>query len=287
MSSEKKKIKIVTDSVADIPQDLLDKWNIDVIPCYVSYGGESYADDGKELDREKFYTSVSSMEEFPKTAAPPPAVAEEILRNALEGYDAIVTIHVADALSGTINNVRIASKSFPDGVVTVLDSETVSMGIGWQVIVAAEVAAETGSVEAVVKAVEGVRKNHKLYAAIYTMEFLRRSGRVSAVVASVGSFLKIKPIITILEKGEVVSAHRIRTFKKAKDKLAELLQEEGELERVAIIHTMNEEGARDFKETYSHLLPENTIISEVGPTLGTHIGIGSLGFISLKKGWQN
>lgn len=287
MSTEKQKIRIVTDSVADIPQDLLDKWNIVVIPCYVSYGGNSYADDGEELDRAEFYNSISSMQEFPKTAAPPPTIAEEILREALEGYDKIVAIHVADNLSGTINNVRIASKSFPDGVVTVLDSKTVSMGIGWQVLVACEVAAETGDIDAVIKAVEGVRNNNKLYAAIYTMEFLRRSGRVSAVVASVGSFLKIKPIITVEKDGEVVSVHRIRTFKKAKDKLAEILQEEGKLDRLAIIHTMDEQGAKEFKAEYGHLMPENTIITEVGPTLGTHIGINSIGFVSVKSGWDS
>jgi DegV family protein with EDD domain len=115
------------------------------------------------------------------------------------------------------------------------------------------------------------------------MDFLRRSGRVSAVVASIGSILQIKPIVTVLEKGKVEAVHRIRTFSKAKDKLKELLDAEGTLDRLAIIHTQNEAGAREFMEEHRSMMPQNTIITEVGPTLGTHIGLNSLGFVSVRK----
>lgn len=279
----KKKIKVITDSVCDLPPDLLEKWAIDIVPCYVNYGGESYADDGQELDRTKFYQAVSSMKDFPSTAAPPPAIAEDIITRAIEGYDYLISINVAESLSGTYNNVRIAANNVAPDRITVIDSETVSMGIGWQAIVAAEVAAETGDVEAVKKAVEETKQKHKLYAAIYTMEFLRRSGRVSGVVAGIGSILQIKPIVTVLEKGHVESVHRIRTFKKARIKLKELLDAEGALDRLAIIHTQNEESARNFRDEHRAIMPENTIITEVGPTLGTHIGLNSLGFVSIRK----
>jgi DegV family protein with EDD domain len=281
-----KKIRIITDSVSDIPAALLAKWNIDVIPCYVNYDGGSYADDGKELNRTEFYQSIASMKDFPSTAAPPPAIAEEVLARAIQGYDHLVSINVAESLSATINNIRIAAKSVDAKRITVLDSETVSMGIGWQALIAAEVAQETGDLDAVVRAAEAVKKNHKLYAAIYTMDFLRRSGRVNNVVAGIGSILQIKPIVTVLEGGKVEAVQRIRTFKKAEEKLAELLKEEGAIERLAIIHTQNEEGARRFIEEHKDLMPQNPIISEVGPTLGTHIGLNSLGFISVRKGWR-
>jgi DegV family protein with EDD domain len=278
-----KKIRVITDSVCDLPPDLLERWKIDIVPCYVNYGGESYADDGKELNRAEFYQAVGAMKDFPSTAAPPPAVAAEIMARALEGYDHLISINVAESLSGTYNNVRIAAKDVAPDRITVIDSETVSMGIGWQAIVAAEVAAETGDVDSVIKAVAETRKKHKLYAAIYTMEFLRRSGRVSGVVASIGSILQIKPIVTVLEKGKVEAVHRIRTFSKAKDKLKELLDAEGELSRLAIIHTLNEAGAREFMEEHKASMPKYTIITEVGPTLGTHIGLNSLGFVSVRK----
>lgn len=282
-----KKIKIITDSVADIPQNLLDKWNIDVVPCYVNYGGESYTDDGKDLDRTHFFEYMKANKEVPTTAAPSPGLAEEIVANAIEGYDHLISINVAESLSATFNNVLLACNTVDKERTTVIDSESVSMGIGWLALIAAEVAAETGDVDAVINAVNQVKKNHKLYAGIHNMEYLRRSGRVSAVVAGIGSLLQIKPIVQVIEKGEVISAHRVRTFKKVRTKLRELLEEErGQLDRIAIIHVANEASAKQFIENNKELLPEDTIIAEVGPTLGTHIGPNSLGFISVNKAWR-
>ncbi len=281
------KIKVITDSVADIPQNLLDKWNIDIVPCYVNYGGESYSDDGKDLDRAHFFNYLQNNKEVPTTAAPSPGLAEEIVGKAIEGYDHLISINVAESLSATYNNVLLACNTVDKERTTVIDSESVSMGIGWLAIIAAEVAAETGDVDAVVQAVNNVKKNHKLYAGIYNMEYLRRSGRVTAVAASIGSLLQIKPIVQVIEKGEVVAAHRVRTFKKVRSKLRELLEEErGQLDRISIIHTADEASAKQFIADNKDLLPEETIIAEVGPTLGTHIGPNSLGFISVNKAWR-
>lgn len=282
-----KKIRIMTDSVADIPQALLDEYNIGVVPCYVNYGGESYADDGEQLDRAHFYQYITDNNEVPTTAAPSIGDAEKILRDALEGYDHLISVNVARSLSTTANNVQLACNEIDPSRMTVIDSESVSMGIGWLALIAAEVAQETGDVDAVIEAVERAKKESTLYAGIYTMEFLRRSGRVNSVVASIGSLLQIKPIVQVIEDGEVISAHRVRTFKRVKSKLRELLEEmSGQLDRVAIIHTADLEAAHEFKQENADLLPENTIISEVGPTLGTHIGTKALGIVPVMKSWK-
>lgn len=282
------KIRVITDSVADIPQDLLDKWNIDIVPCYVNYGGESYSDDGKDLDRAHFFEYLQNNKEVPTTAAPSPGLAEDIVSNALDGYDHLISLNVAESLSATYNNVLLACNTVDKERTTVIDSESVSMGIGWLALIAAEVAANTNDVDAVVNAVNKVKKNHKLYAGIHNMEYLRRSGRVTAVAASLGSLLQIKPIVQVIEKGEVVAAHRVRTFKKVKTKLRELLEEQrGQLDRIAIIHTANEDSAKEFIANNQDLLPEDTIISEVGPTLGTHTGPNTLGFVSVNKAWRS
>jgi DegV family protein with EDD domain len=281
-----KKIKIITDSVADIPADLLQKWNIDVVPCYVDYGGGSYLDNGIELKRDEFYAYIKKHNEVPKTAAPAPALAEELIEKAITGYDYIISINVAQSLSSTLNNVRLACNAIVADKSTVIDSESVSMGIGWLVLIAAEVAA-TGDVDAVIKAVNAVKRNHRLFAGIYNMEYLRRSGRVSTVVASIGSILQIKPIVQVIEKGEVISAHRVRTFGKVREKLRNLLEEEkGALDKLAIIHTANEASARQFIEENKDLMPQEVIVAEVGPTLGTHIGPDALGFVSVNKAWR-
>ncbi|MEO1645784.1 MAG: DegV family protein [Chloroflexota bacterium] len=282
-----KKIRIMTDSVADIPQTLLDEYNIGVVPCYVNYGGESYADDGEQLSRTHFYQYITDNNEVPTTAAPSIGDSETILRDALEGYDHLISVNVARTLSTTANNVQLACNEVDPSRMTVIDSESVSMGIGWLALIAAEVARETGDVDAVVEAVERAKKATTLYAGIYNMEFLRRSGRVNTVVASIGSLLQIKPIVQVIENGEVISAHRVRTFKRVKSKLRDLLEEmSGNLDRVAIIHTADIEAAHQFKKDNADLLPENTIITEVGPTLGTHIGPKSLGFVPVMKSWK-
>lgn len=282
-----KKIKIMTDSVADIPPALLDEWNIGVVPCYVNYGGESYVDDGEDLDRAAFYDYIIANKEVPTTAAPSPGLAEEILREALEGHDHLISVNVARNLSTTANNIQLACNEIDPSRMTVLDSESVSMGIGWLALIAAEVAKETGDVDAVIDAVEKAKRSSTLYAGIYDMEFLRRSGRVSNLIASIGSILQIKPIVQVIEEGEVISAHRVRTFKRVKNKLRDLLEEmHPNLDRVAIIHTADVEAAHELKEANKDLLPENTIITEVGPTLGTHIGPQSLGIVPVMKSWR-
>ncbi|MCU0511540.1 MAG: DegV family protein [Anaerolineae bacterium] len=285
MTTTKKKIRIMTDSVADIPAALLQKWNIGIIPTYVNFEGGSYADDGVELSRDYFYQRLPEMKEFPTTAAPSHALAEDLLHKGIEGYDHVISIHVASKLSVTANNVRLGAQSLKDRV-TVIDSGLVTMGIGMQVLAAAEVAAATGSVEAVVQAVEKVRRHQKLWAIIANLEYLRRSGRVSVIRAFAGSLLQIKPILDVHD-GEVEVAQRVRTMGKAVAKLKELTEEQAPLERLVILHINNEDGARELQASLGSVVPPDTITITVGPTLGTHIGPGSLGVITLRKAWRS
>lgn len=279
-----KRIKIVTDSVADIPQELLAQWNIDIIPTFVNYGGQSYADDGLELDRGAFYNQIAHMSEVPTTAAPPPALAQEILERAIEGFDHIVAIHVPQAYSTTLNNVRLGAQSLGDRV-TVLDGLSITMGLGQVVLVAAEVAARTGSVEAVRDAVARAQAHLNIYAVIATMTYLQRSGRVNPIVAAVGTMLQIKPILHVHD-GIIEPIHRVRTFGRALDKLQELVRAQLPLDRLVVLHIQNQAGARNFLESLGEIAPTNTPIMEVGPTLGTHIGPGSVGVVTLRAGWQ-
>lgn len=283
-----KRIKIITDSVADIPNDLLQKWNIDVIPCYVHYGGDSYLDDGQDLDRNAFFEYIKTHNEVPTTAAPSPGLAEEYVQRALEGHDHVISINISKTLSSTHNNVLLACNAVDAQRTTVLDSGSVSMGIGWMAIIAAEVAAETGDVDAVIQAVERLKQHHRLFAGIDNMEYLRRSGRVNAVTASIGTLLKIKPIVQVIADGEVISAHRVRTFKRVQRKLRDLLDEEAQaLDRLAIVHVANEDLARQFIKDNQDVIPEHTVIADIGPTLGTHIGPDSLGFVSVNAAWRS
>lgn len=280
-----KKIKFVTDSAADLSQEMIEKWDISVVPCYVNYDGQSFADDGVELNREKYYDMLPSMRTFPTTAAPAPGLAEEYITKAFEGADHLIIVSVASTLSGVFNSMRLGASKLPQDRITLVDSATLSMSQGWQVICGAEVAAETGDVEKTLEAIKRVRANQKLYALLATMEFLRRSGRVSWAAASIGALLQIKPLLDVRE-GEVHAAARIRTFGKATEKLIELTRAEAPLDKLSIIHTNNYQGALDFKNQIADIIPEDTIITLVGPTVGTHIGPGGIGVATLSKTWR-
>lgn len=277
------KIRIITDSVCDIPNDLLQRWNIAVIPCYVNYNGQSYADDGVQLDRAAFWKMLPTISPYPTTAAPSSAFAEEILRQAAEGYDHVIGVHVPAALSSTFNNIKFAGSKLPN--VTLIDSHSLTMGQGTQVLVAAEVAAQTGNVQAVVDAVAKVQQYQKLYAVLYSLDALKRSGRVSPLFSSIGTLLQIKPIVEV-KRSVVEPIHRIRTFSKAVDTLYELVVAQAPFDRLTMLHIQNESGAHDFLNRLGSLVPTDTRIVEVGPTLGTHIGIGSLGATTLNTQWK-
>jgi len=148
--------------------------------------------------------------------------------------------------------------------------------------VAARVAAETGSVEAVIAAVESTRKRQKLYAIIANLEYLRRSGRVNAISAFAGSILQIKPILDVHD-GEVDVAERVRTMSKAVSRLRALTEAQAPLEHLTILQIENEEGAEQLKDMLKGVLPADNITVMAGPTLGVHIGPGSLGVVTVRK----
>ena len=280
-----KTIRFVTDSTCDIPPELIKKWKIGVVPAFVNYGGQSYADDGVELDREAYYKQMPTLTAQPTTSAPSPALAEQVINRTFEGADHLVMLCVPARLSGIYNALRLGSADIPADRVTLIDSGTLSAALGFQVLVGAETAAETGDLNEVLDAIERVRANEKLYATVETMEYLRRSGRVGWAAASVGQLLQIKPIISATE-GSVESVARVRTFARAIDKLVELVQEQGSLDRLTLLHANNRDGALEMKNRLGSTAPAETHIINVTPAIGTHIGPMALGVATLRKAWR-
>lgn len=282
-----KKIKFVTDSVSDITPDLIEKWDITVVPCFVNFGGESYADDGVQLVREEFYNKLGNMPDVPTTSAMSPEFAREFIDPAFEDADHLIIITAPAKLSGIHNALRLGSSHLPQDRVTLIDSLQVSLGMAWQVLIGAEVAAETGSVEKTIAAITATRQHQELYAAIDALDFLRRSGRVSWATANIGTLLQIKPIIRV--EGEVLPVARVRTFKKALDKLAELAHEQQPVDKLALAHINNPEGLEALKERLADMMPpeEDVMISTIAPAIGVHTGPGTVGFAVVRKGWKD
>ena len=284
--TSKKKVKFVTDSTCDLWPDIVKQHEITVVPCFVNYGGNSYADNGIELVREEFYDNLPSIIPHPTTAAPPPGLSEQMINEAFQDADHLIIISVSSKLSAVYNSLRLGIGDLPQDQVTLVDSEQASMGLGWQVLIGAQVAEETGDVLQVVDAMRRVRANQQVYAAAASLEYLRRSGRVSSVIASLGSLLQIKPFIKVIN-GEVESVTRVRTFKNAMDKLVELIQAEAPLDKLAVLHANNPNGAEEIRARLGDIAPTDTVILSVSPTIGAHIGPGSLGAATVSKKWRD
>ncbi|MBC6934753.1 MAG: DegV family protein [Chloroflexi bacterium] len=278
-----KKIRFVTDSTCDIPEELVARYRIGVVPSFVNYGGQSYADDGRELNRETFYQQLPSIRPHPTTSAPSPGLAEQVIGQVAEDADHIVVLTAPAALSAIHNTLRLGVESLGlQDRATLLDSGMVSMGLGYQVLAGALAAEETGDLQRVLEAVKSARERVRVYAGLATMEYLRRSGRVNWAKASVGALLQIKPVIGVLN-GEVPQVALVRTFARALDKLAELARAEAPLEQLTILYTHNLESAQAFRERLADIAPPDTRILGVTPVIGVHIGPDSLGVATLRS----
>ena len=281
-----KGIAIAADSVCDLPPSLVDALGIHIIPTYVNIAGASYADDGKQLDRQRYYRELPGMTAQPTTAAPSPGDAAEFYRGILDaGADEIISLHVPAKLSGVLNAMRLGAEAVDSERITLVDSLQLAFGMGMQVWAAAELARDGCEREEILAGIERARRQTRVYAIVDNMEYLRRSGRVTALTASLGGLLKIKPVIEVAN-GEVASIGRLRTWKRALRRLQDLTREQSPLERLAILHVDNRAGAEAFKAALQDTAPSDTLIIETTPTIGTHIGPGALGVATLKRNWR-
>ncbi len=277
-----KKIRFVTDSTCDLPADIIQKYSIGVIPTFVNYGDKSVADDGLELIREEFYRNLPNMNPFPTTSAMPPALAEGTIMDTFADCDHLFLISVASKLSGVYNIMRLCATKLPPERVTLMDSKSVTLGLGFQVLAGAETAAKTGDVAQVKAAVESVRSRARVYAALETMEFLRRSGRVGWAAASLGALLQIKPLLEVFD-GDVKSGSRVRTFGRAVEELIKIAHENAPLERLAVLYISDQADAEKLRERLNDVAPPDTWVVSVTPTIGSHVGTGGLGIVTVSK----
>lgn len=277
-------IGIVTDSASDILPQYIQQYGIYVIPVYINFGAnESYLDDGIQITKEQFYQRLPLSNPLATTAAPSPGEAEAILRQALEKHEHVVAVQLAQNLSGTIGSTRVAAQAIGSERITVFDTGTVSMGEGWQVIIAAELAAKGADLATILSALESAKQRTCLWAVPSTMEYLRRSGRINSLLAGLGELLDIKPIIRA-SQNVVQSDGRVRTFKKVIPKLVEFAEVQAPLERMAILHINNLAGAGELQAALQHVAPpDHTHVVMAAAAIGVNFGPGGLGLVTIKK----
>jgi DegV family protein with EDD domain len=249
---------------------------------YINIGTESYLD-RVELSRKEFYEGLPYFKAHPTTSVPGPGIFTQVYeRLAAEGATAILSIHISITLSAIADVARMAAREVDAVPVTVFDSGQLTLGTGLQVLTAAKGAAEGRSLAEIMALLEDHASRTYCFAALDTLEFLRRSGRLSRFQSSLGSMLRVKPLLT-MHKGEM-GMERVRTRKRAIERLMELASELGPLEELAVVHTHAPDRAEALRQQAQHLFPEGKapLFAEVTPVIGAHVGPGAVGFACVK-----
>jgi len=269
-------VRIVTDSNSDVPADLVARHNIVVVRSILFIEGQSYVD-GVDISRSEFYRRLPGLKTPPTTASPSAADFEEAYRSC--GEAEIVAIHLGSAFSGILSIARLGAEPLGQQV-TVVDSQQASMGVGWQVLVAAEAAEAGASRDEVLRVVRSAEARVRLFAALDTIEYLRRGGRASLLTARLGELLQVKPILEIRD-GTANMVARVRTRQKAREELVARMQPLGPLERLAVIHTNCPDDAQALAERVAPLTRHAPILVEATAVIGVHAGPGALGLAPL------
>ena len=276
-------IKIVTDSSADLPAELAQQRQITVLPCYLIMDGISHQD-GVDLSHDDFYRRLVSMDRPPTTAQPSAADFQSAYSGLHEQGHQVLSIHLSGKLSGTLNSAEQARSALNAGeAIRIIDSRLASIPLGLVVLAAAEAAERAGSLEDLEGQVrEGLPRTEAVFL-LDTLEFLEKGGRIGKAQAFLGSVLRVKPILRLVD-GEVHPVERPRTQARGMTRLLELAGALGPAERVAVIYSTDEEGAHHLRRNLTDLAPEEDIIMvRFGPTLGTYVGPGALGIALIRR----
>ncbi len=275
-------IAIVTDSTCDLPQHVIHELGIQVIPLFINIGDKGYLD-GVDITRKDFYTNLPGYTVHPTTGTPGVDAFKETYQTLKDkGYTGILSIHISEKLSATVNVARNAAHEFRQIPVTVRDAGQLSLGTGLQVERAARMAAEGRSMQEIEIALDDLMARTFVAARLDTLEFLRRSGRMNRFIAGIGSLLELKPILTM--RNGLPGSERVRTAHKAEARLLKMLEEHQPIEHFSLLHTNSPEQAMAFRDQAAHLLSVEVAYSmDITPVIGAHIGPGAVGYAIISK----
>jgi DegV family protein with EDD domain len=271
------KIKIVTDSTADLRDEQIKKYNIEVVPLTITIDDKSYTD-RVDITPVEFLEKMGQSKELPKTSQPSTGVFVELYdRLSDEGYE-ILSIHMTGSMSGTVRSAESAAQ-MAKGNVTVIDSRYISKALAFQVIEAAELVAEGKSVQEIVSHLDKVREQSRLFLMVDTLENLVKGGRIGKGRAFIGSLLNIKPIAS-LEGGEYTPVAKVRSYSQVIKYFIKQFSEDVQgktVKRVGIVHTEAKELAAQLEKAILEITgPKNIEIDYTTPVIATHTGVGTI-----------
>ena len=265
-------VRIVTDSSCDLTTDEVAKHHLEVVPLSIRFGEDEY-EDRTELTVDDFYAKLADASVLPETAAPAPGKFEAAFRRQQQaGADAVVCINLSSDLSATMQSAQNAAKALEGELdVRVVDSHSITSGLGTQVMVAAEAAASGATADEVVALVDDLASRTHVLGALDTLDNLKKGGRIGGAQALLGSLLSIKPIVDI-SSGKVEEAGKARTRRKALDVLRDEVAKAGSIEHVCVYHGLAPD-LEDMLALLDPIVPRQQIrVGVIGPVIGTHGG---------------
>lgn len=274
-------IKIVTDSTSDIPPDIARQLGICVVPVVIVTDAVSHVD-GVTLTRQQFYDSLETYHDVPRTASPPMETFANAFRAAQqEGATDIIAIHLNQRFSVLYSVVDLAAREVGhEGIrVHVIDSQTLSMGLGWLVIVAARMARGGATVSEITRSIEAMRAQAYIYALVDNIKYLSKSGRANALTAGIGDLLQLK-VLLLVHAGEVTQIDRIRTHARGVTRLIEVARQHQQVQHLSLLYTSNgmTSEIEMLKTRLSDLAPHDNVFTvQVAPVIGAHVGPHTIG----------
>ncbi len=280
-------IKVVTDSTSDLPADVAESLGIEVVPLNVHFGSDVYKD-RVNLMPDAFYDKLINGDILPTTSQPSVGEFIDVYERLGSDADGIVSVHLSEKLSGTMNSARQASQQAnADCPIEVVDTFQVSMGVGICAMEAAEVANSGGDMNQVILAARNAVTRSQCFFMLETLEFLQKGGRIGKAQALIGNLLKIRPML-ILQEGEVHPLGRERTRRKGIAKLVDTVEELAPISGLAVMYSTGPDEAQTLAQNVSKFMIEGRepMMLQIGPVIGTYAGPDTLGIalISAKSG---
>ena len=270
------RVRIVTDSACDLPQSVADELAIEIVPLTIRIDGHEYVD-RRDLSVDEFWAKCAASPTLPETAAPSPGQFEQTYRElAADGASSVVTISLSGALSATMQSADLAARSVADLIpVTVIDSRSVTLGLGAIVSSCARLAADGATHDEVVAHAHDLAGRTRVWGALDTLDNLKKGGRIGGAKALLASALAIKPIIEVRD-GKVEQGGKQRTRSKALAFLVEKVAAVDGLDSVFVLQA----DCRDVDQFVEMLRPHvdgQIVVGDIGPVVGSHAGRGTIG----------
>ena len=274
-------VRIVTDSTSDLPREVAEELGITVVPLNVHFDLDTFKD-GVDMQADQFYHRLLTSPALPKTSAPSPGFFADCYKKLTRENQEIVSIHISSKLSGTYEAALTGKQDMAANCrIEVIDSKSASMGLGLVAIAAAKAARDGASMDEVIELTRDSINGIHLTAALDTLEFLHKGGRIGKASAWLGSILSIKPIISIAE-GEVIPLDRVRTHAKAVARMYQLLEENLPARELAVVYSTDAQEADKIVTVVKEISHQQSVyLARFGPVLGTYVGPDSLGIIAL------